>query len=250
MRATAALLLLLLTAALPAADIEVAIDGPETASGGFALIGNGPDDAVLRWRIDGPDGAADPLRLRDEAGHPVLVFMSPVNGRYRVVLTGQVPSDGLDPFGESVHVVTVGNVPPGPTPDPQPDPDDDDVEPTPDDKAPFPAKGLTVLFVIDDARKQDLSANQRAILWGTETRDLLNSRTIKGPDGKTNEWRIWYDNVDPTAAGEPWIAARKAADEPPDAAVKLVISNGKTGIVMPLNPEVTPAQFREILSKY
>ncbi|MGC1273917.1 MAG: hypothetical protein WBC44_09435 [Planctomycetaceae bacterium] len=112
-------------ASSPEATVDVAIQGPATAAGGFALIGSGPADAVLRWRIESPDGAPEPLRLRDEAGSPVLVFMSPIAGRYRVVLTGQVPADGLDPFGEATHVVTVGNVPPPVPPVPP-------VPPTPD----------------------------------------------------------------------------------------------------------------------
>lgn len=241
MRATAVLLLLLLTAALPAADIEVAIDGPETASGGFALIGNGPDDAVLRWRIDGPDGAADPLRLRDEAGHPVLVFMSPVAGRYRVVLTGQVPSDGLDPFGESVHVVTVGNVPPDPQPDPQPDPEptpEPDPEPTPDDKAPFPADGLHVLIVYESAKVGDLTADQRAIILGTDVRGALDSAVPK-------RYRIYDQDADLQYVAPVW---KDAMAVPRTSLPWVAISNGRTGYTGPL--DMTAAEFRTMLEDY
>lgn len=108
-----------------AADIKVAIEGPaEVDSGGFALVASGPDDAVLRWRVDSPDGSQPPLRLRDTEGHPVLVFLNPAAGEYSIVLTGQVPVDGLDPFGEAVHIVVVGDapIPPGPGPGPGPGP--------------------------------------------------------------------------------------------------------------------------------
>src|SRR5690606_35304148 len=112
----------------------VKIEGPTETDAGFALVGSADHDAVLRWRIDGPDKAVPPLELLDSQGRPVLVFMSPVAGRYKVTLTGQVAVDGLDPWGETSHVVVVGKVPPVPPtpPDPGPGPRPPNPTPTPD----------------------------------------------------------------------------------------------------------------------
>src|SRR5690606_10781173 len=80
-----------------------------------------------------PDKAVPPLELLDASGRPVLVFMSPVAGRYKVTLTGQVPTDGLDPWADATHVVVVGKVPPVPVPpDPGPGPIPPNPTPTPD----------------------------------------------------------------------------------------------------------------------
>ncbi len=108
------------------ADVKVTITGPDKADSGFALVGSADaPDAVLRWRIDGPEKAVPPLELLDSQGRPVLVFMSPVAGRYKITLTGQVAVDGLDPWGETSHVVVVGKVPPKPGPNPGPTPGPD-----------------------------------------------------------------------------------------------------------------------------
>ncbi len=220
----------------PTATVDVSIAGPETASGGFALIGSGPKDAVLRWRIESPDGAADPLRLRDESGSPVLVFMSPVNGRYRVVLTGQVPADGLDPFGEAVHVVVVGGVPPGPEPTPpRPDPDDDDVDPEPDDGPPFPADQLHVLIIYESADVNRLTADQRAIIMGADVRGALDSAA---PD----RYRIYDQDADLTYVDQVW---KDAMAVPRESLPWLVISDGETGYSGPL--DMTAAEFRELI---
>lgn len=123
--------LLLLAATAHAADVTVRIEGPTEADAGFALVGSADHDAVLRWRIDGPEKAVPPLELLDSQGRPVLVFISPVAGRYKVTLTGQVPTDGLDPWADATHVVVVGKVSPTP-PNPEPDPNPPNPTPTPD----------------------------------------------------------------------------------------------------------------------
>jgi hypothetical protein len=224
----------------PEATVDVSIQGPATAAGGFALVGSGPKDAVLRWRIEGPDGAAEPLRLLDASGAPVLVFMSPANGRYRVLLTGQVATDGLDPFGEATHVVTVGNVPPVP-PGPQPPgptpPGPVPPEPQPD-AAPFPADGLHVLIVYETAKVGDLTAEQRAIILGTDVRGALDAAAPK-------RYRIYDQDADLQFVPQVW---KDAMAVPRQSLPWLAISNGKTGFSGPLT--MTAAEFRKMLEEY
>lgn len=261
-RLLAAVVLAVGPVSLYAAESEdlVQISGPTTATpGGYFIVSvlapPPADDVKSEVSVKVPDGASPPIELLGKRpGESVYLYQGVIRGVYAFRAEAQKSIDkaeGFDPHDADELTVTVGPLPPGPGPQPpgpQP-PGPQPPDPTPD-AAPFPAKGLTVLFVIDEARKNELSSNQRAILWGAETRDLLNSRTIEGPDGVTNEWRVWFDTTDPAPAGEPWVSAMKAAKEPPDGLVKVAISNGKGGAVLPLNPEMTPAQFRELLSKY
>lgn len=171
----------------PAATIDVSIQGPSAVpSGGFALVGVGPADAVLRWRIEKPDGAAEPLRLRDESGAPVLAFFSPTPGRYVVTLTAQVPMEGLDPFGEATHVVVVGGVPPKP-PGPEPVPP----EPTPD-VDPVPGQGFRVILLYETDSLQTMPASQVPIFTAGDVRSYLKSKTpiVNG----VPEFRVWDDD--------------------------------------------------------
>lgn len=225
------------------ADVKVTITGPDKADSGFALVG-GSDakDAVLRWRIDGPEGAVPPLELLDASGRPVLVFMSPVRGVYNVVLTGQVPADGLDPFGESVHRVTVGGGP-EPTPDVDPTPDDDDPpvppEPKPDeDKAPFPADSLHVLIVYESEDNTKLTSNQRAIIYGADIRSMLDSVAPR-------KYRIYDKDADLTHVPNVF---KDAMAVPRQSLPWLVISNGKGGFSGPLDMRVE--EFRALVDQY
>lgn len=192
-------------AATHEATVDVSIQGPATASGGFALVGSGPKDAVLRWRIESPDGAAEPLRLLDASGSPVLVFMSPITGRYRVLLTGQVPADGLDPFGEATHVVTVGNVPPPVPPTPPVPP----VPPTPD-VDPVPGVGFRVLILYETDALQTLPASQVPIFTSGDIRAYLKSKVpvVNG----VPEFRVWDDDYTPEQMGHETAEWRAAYD--------------------------------------
>lgn len=221
------------------AEIEVSVEGPTTVqSGGFALVGHGPEGAVLRWRVETPEGAASPLELVNSGGDPVLVFLATSPGRYGVVLTGQVPSDGLDPFGEASHPVMVGTLPPGPTPvPPGPTPPTPPEPPTPDVKPPFPAEGLSVLMVYDALTQNDIPAGQRAILFGQSVRDLL--------DSVADDYRIFPESTDVTEAEETWKAAMAV---PRESEPWIVISNGKTGISTPL--PANPEALADLLDQY
>lgn len=241
----AATVLFSLASLAGAADVKVTITGPDKADSGFALVG-GADapDAVLRWRVDSPEGAVPPLELLDSQGRPVLVFMSPVRGVYNVVLTAQVPADGLDPFGESVHRVTVGSGPKPPVPpEPDVDPDDPDPpkppEPTPDDdKAPFPADSLHVLIVYESEDNTKLTSNQRAIIYGADIRSMLDSVAPQ-------KYRIYDKDAD--LAHVPKVF-KDAMAVPRESLPWLVISNGKGGFSGPLDMRVE--EFRALVDKY
>ena len=232
-----------------AGDVKVTIQGPaQVDAGGFALVGESDaKDAVLRWRIDSPDGAVPPLELLDSQGRPVLVFMSPVPGAYKAVLTAQVPADGLDPFGEGVHRVTVGKRP-------TPTPDDDDVEPgpgpkpptpTPDDNAPFPSDGLAVLIVYETGDASRLSSGHRAIIFGADARKFLDETTKTEADGRTPAYRIFDKDVDISVIDNRWKAAMGVARE---SLPWVVVSNGRTGFSGPL--PATVDEFKALVGKF
>lgn len=224
MRTLIALLLLVTTA--HAADVTVKIEGPTEADSGFALVGSADHDAVLRWRIDGPDKAVPPLELLDSQGRPVLVFMSPVAGRYKVTLTGQVAVDGLDPWADATHVVVVGKVPPKPVP--VPDIDDDDtptpVPPKPDVDPILPGNGFRAMILYESGDR--LPAGQSAILTSARLRDYLKSKggedcyriwdddlTDANLANQPQEWRTGFANVKKAAESVPWLVATNGSKQ-------------------------------------
>lgn len=232
-----------------AGDVTVKIQGPtQVDSGGFALVGEcDKPDAVLRWRVDAPDGAAPPLELLDSQGRPVLVFMSPAPGSYKAVLTAQVPADGLDPFGEGVHRTKVGK---GPRPTPEPDidpvdPVDPDPPPTPDDNAPFPSDGLAVLIVYETGDASRLSSGHRAIIFGADARKFLDETTKTEADGRTPAYRIFDKDVDISVIDNRWKAAMGVARE---SLPWVVVSNGRTGFSGPL--PATVDEFKALVGKF
>jgi len=235
MRPSLSFLAILVLTALPAfgQGVNVAIDGPATATGGFALVGNVDNpDAVLRWSVESPDGA-HPLELLDSAGRPVLVFMSPPDGVYRVWLSGQVPVDGLDPFSEILHTVTKGDS------KPEPEPDDKDVEPEPDgDSSPIATDKLHVLVVYESGDATSLTSDQRDIIYGAESRQALQSFA---PD----RFRIYDQDIDLEFAPKEF---REAMGVKRDSLPWLVMGNGKSGFSGPL--DMTPAEFQKLLETH
>jgi hypothetical protein len=120
--------------------------------------------------------------------------------------------------------------PPDPNPDPRPEPN-----PGP---APIPLAGFRVLFISESEDSSDFTAmpkEQREIFYSPLIRDYLNAKCVKGPDGKTADWRV----IDPDAEFSPeeqrWKdAASRSRQEIP----WLIISDGKTGFEGPLPDNV------------
>lgn len=130
----------------------------------------------------------------------------------------------------------------GHAPQPPPVPPD----PKPDDKgdAPIPAAGLRVLMVFESADAAALTAKQQAAIYGKATRDLLNSKCVVGPDGKTREWRIFDKDVDAAADSKLWGDAMK---RPRKSLPWLVVSNGTAGFEGPLE---SAEQVAELVKKF
>lgn len=122
----------------------------------------------------------------------------------------------------------VGPLPPPvppvpPTPPTPPTPPVPPVPPTP--PAPIPEAGLRVLMVYETA--ESLTPTQQAIMQGQTVRDWLNAHCVKGPDGKTAEFRIWDKDINTAGASPLWQAAMK---RPRTKLPWLLISNpGKGG---------------------
>lgn len=99
-------------------------------------------------------------------------------------------------------------VPTGPVPIPDPI-DPDPVDPDPIDPTPVPT-ALRVLIMEETADRGKLPRPQYNALMSPKVRSYLMAKTLKGPDGKTPEWRQWDDDLSPidlVHVGEYWQKA-------------------------------------------
>lgn len=121
-------------------------------------------------------------------------------------------------------------VPPEPNPDPKPEPN-----PGP---APIPLAGFRVLFISESEDSSDFSEmpkEQQDIFYSPEVRNYLNAKCIKGPDGKTADWRVIDPDAEFTNEEQRW---KDAAARPRQNIPWLIISDGKTGFEGPLPTNV------------
>ena len=134
-----------------------------------------------------------------------------------------------DHYFTKTFIQAEGDVDPTPTP-PEPGP-----EPTPPGPAPIPLAGFRVLFISESEDASTLPEAQRNIFYSAEIRDYLNSKCVKGPDGKTAEWRIVDPNTDYSSDEERWkLAASRNRDKLP----WIIISDGQKGFEGPLPANV------------
>jgi len=110
-------------------------------------------------------------------------------------------------------VIIVGGSPPVPPTPVPPTP----VPPTPDPTPPFAVKGPRALILEETADRGKLPLSQLMVLTSTNLRSYLNSSVLKGPDGKTPEWRQWdddYTDAQTKLDSEAWsvIYAKAKAD--------------------------------------
>lgn len=236
--------------------------GPTTAKAGayFILSVQLPvpagertaDDILTAFSAAVPPDTPAPMELLSKKpGEALYLYQQVPKGVYRFKASAQVSVDkaaGFDPHDEDEWTVTVGQ--PGPDDedddtDPEPDPDDDDTDPDDEDAAPFPSTGMAVLITYESSRLNELTAGQRAIIFGGPTRRLLDAKTAMGPDGRTPEYRIWDDETDASAEREVW---QKAMAVPRQSDLWLAISNGRgKGFSGPLPAD--PAAFADILNR-
>ena len=87
---------------------------------------------------------------------------------------------------------------------------------------------------------------QQTILFAKQVRDFLDQKTVLGPDGKTHEWRIWDQSVDPSGEAAVW----KAWMARPRASIPWIILGNESGVAfegpLPANMTATLA----LLAKY
>jgi hypothetical protein len=172
------------------------------------------------------------------------VFTATTPGRY-TVMAWNAKGDRASKLSRCVVIVgdpgPVPPVPPPPGPGPTP-PVPPGPTPSP---APIPEAGFRVLVVYETADLSKLPPGQLAGLHSKELRDWLDQTCVKGPDGKTAEWRIWDQNIDLTKAEPIWQAAMK---RPRASLPWVVVSNGKAGFEGPL-PK-SGKEIMELLAKY
>lgn len=107
------------------------------------------------------------------------------------------------------------------------------------DDAPFPADGLHVLVVYQDADAKDLTSDQRAIMYGAGVRAFLDSACVE--DG----WRMLDAESDMEHADQVW---KDAMSVPRESLPWAVASNGKTGFSGPLT--MTPDEFKSLVGEH
>ncbi len=165
---------------------------------------------IVRWLVV-PVGASPAATLLSAStDNHTMHFGSVGQGQWVIYAWTSVKNVATD---AAICTVTVGNVPPGPGPGPNP--------PGP---APIPDPGLHVLMVYES--ETTLTPPQRLVLTSQLVRDWLNTHCVKGPDGKTPEWRIWDANTNVTAESKSWqnAMARKR-----DKLPWIIISNPSKG---------------------
>jgi hypothetical protein len=157
-----------------------------------------------------------PQDVRDRLSGWVFYAQSP--GTYRIGAYCGGANKTCSPI--AVCTVTVGDPPPGPTPGPTPP------GPAPPGPAPIPGDGFRVLMVYESAELSKLPPSQQAVLYSNEVRNYLNSHCVKGPDGKTAEFRIWDQNVNTAAESKTW---QDAMARPRKLVPWLIVSNPQKG---------------------
>jgi len=151
------------------------------------------------------------------------VFTAEAAGRYRVVAYC-AKGDAASPAAVCTVVVGESPAPPGPTP------------PGP---TPLPGDGLRVLIVYETAELSRYPKEQLSVLYGSAVRGYLDTHCVRGPDGKTPEWRCWDANVPTGAEAKVW---QEAMARKRDRLPWLVVSNGTARFEGPL-----PATVEETL---
>ena len=141
------------------------------------------------------------------------------------------PADAMDD-SQDVRVpltVTVGPRPP-PIPDDPPTPDPDD-PPGP----PIPGKENRVLIIYESSDLPKYPPAQTAVFAAASLREYLAKKCVKGPDGKTPEYRIWDKDVDTVNVSTVWKDAMKLQRQ---SLPWIIVSNGSTGFSGPLPTDV------------
>ncbi len=134
----------------------------------------------------------------------------------------------------------------GIAPIPPPVPPDPPKPPTPPPTpAPIPVDGFRVMIVYETSKLGELPASQVSVITSVKIREYLNSKCVKGPDGKTPEARFFDPDTVVTTESKLWQDALK---RPRGALPTILISDGKTGYEGPL--PLTVDDTLKLLQKY
>jgi hypothetical protein len=186
-----------------------------------------PKDGEIGYAAAFDESAAFFDELAPRAGQRRFYFQAAVPGRYPVVFWTRGETEGV------VCVVVVAGRPPGPNP---PGPNPPGPTPPGPDVAPIPEPGLRVLMVYDSG--VPLTAGQVSVLFGRTVRDLLESKCVVGPGGRTREYRVYDKGADLSVAPKVW---KDAMARPRASLPWIVVSNGKAGYEGPLPATVPEA---------
>jgi len=185
-------------------------------------VKEGPLSLYARF-VDG----VDRLRYEDRtyAGPFVYVVQAVKSGEVELLIISGEDS----PVVRNVLTVTVGPRPPPIPPDPPtPDPDD---PPGP----PIPGKENRVLIIYESSDLPKYPPAQTAVFAAASLREYLAKKCVKGPDGKTPEYRIWDKDVDTVNVSTVWKDAMKLQRQ---SLPWIIVSNGSTGFSGPLPTDV------------
>ncbi len=185
------------------------------------------------------------MLLKDFAGNLVYACQAVESGQCLFVVADN--ADGKTLFG--TKTVTAGTPTP-PVPPPPPVPPTPPKPPTP-----IPGAGFRVLIL------EETASTNRDVVSSTALRDYLIRKCVKGPDGKTPEFRILDDDftVEQLSTMAPnwkeaYLTAKEHSSKDKDGRVVspqlpwLIVSDGKSGESRPL--PATVDETLAVLRKY
>lgn len=150
-------------------------------------VDEGPNLKIGGWFVDG----TGEHETRKYTSKYVYTVQAIGKGRVELLI---VPVGVTDESKIVRRTVDVDNGQ-GPRPPPGPDP-----SPPP---PPVPG-GMRVLMVYETADLGKLPSSQLVVLHGQAVREYLNQKCVKGPDGKTADWRLWDAHVSLENEREIW----------------------------------------------
>jgi hypothetical protein len=153
-------------------------------------------------------------------------------------------------FADAAYTLTRQDVPPGPGPTPVPP---DPIPPAPDPVVvpPLPYQGLHVLIVEERTDREKLTQGQRDILMSTgagTVDEYVRQNCVKGPDGKTPQFRQVDQNIVFAKTDTVWVDARNRFTKLGVPVPGWIISNGVVGTSGPL--PTTEAEALATLKKF
>lgn len=161
---------------------------------------------------------------------PYVYFVTAVaSGKTELIL---IP-EGVTSQDDIVRqVLTVSGIGPRPGPVDPVDPDDPPIPPV---DPPILGKENRVLVIYESSDLPKYPPAQTAVFAASSLREYLNKKCVKGPDGKTPEFRIWDKDVDTSNVSTVWQDAMKLQRQ---SLPWIIVSNGSTGFSGPLPTDV------------